>query len=72
MNVSVDDDGGLGALATTAPDVNASQGSSLDRVAKSHNLGLAGVAGLQVAEELEVIGVRVVRCKPRLAGHYVW
>jgi len=67
VNVAVHDDGRLGALASATPDMDTSQGSSLDRGAGSDNLGLASVSSLQVPEELDVVGVWVVCSEPAFA-----
>jgi len=42
----MDDDGRLGALAAATPDVDTSQGSSLDRGADGDDLRLTGVPSL--------------------------
>jgi hypothetical protein len=49
--------------------VNTSQDTSLDGGAGGDDLGLAGVAGLQVSEELDMIGIGVVGSKPSFAGN---
>lgn len=64
----MEDNGGLGTLATATPDVNTSESTTLERVAKSHNLGLAREARLQVLQELEVISVAVIGGEPRFTG----
>ena len=65
----MEDDSRLGSLASTSPDVDTSQSTTLEGVAKSEDLRSAGVAGLEVGEELNVISVGVVSGEPRLAGH---
>lgn len=68
MDSAVEDDSRLGALASTSPDVDTSQSTTLEGVAKSENLRLGGVRGLQVGEELKMVSVGVVGGEPRLAG----
>jgi hypothetical protein len=68
VDSAVEDNGGLGTLATATPDVNTSKSTTLERVAKSHNLGLAREARLQVLQELEVISVAVIGGEPRFTG----
>ena len=63
----MDDDGRLGALAAATPDVDTSQGSSLNRGSDCDNLGLASVSSLQVPEELDVVGIWVVCSEPAFA-----
>ena len=67
MNVAVNNDGRLGALASATPDVDTSQGSSLDRGADCDNLRLASVASLEIPEELDVVGIGVVCTEPAFA-----
>lgn len=64
----MEDNGGLGALTTATPNVNTSESTTLERVAKSHNLRLAREARLQVLEEGEVISVAVIGGEPRFTG----
>lgn len=67
VNVAMDDDSGLGALAAATPDMDTSQDSPLDRGTHGDNLRLASVACLQVSEKLEMIRIWVVCSEPRLA-----
>lgn len=60
----MDNNGRLGALAAATPDVDTRQSSALDRSSNIDNLRLASEAGLQVAQELNVVGIWVVCCEP--------
>lgn len=51
MDVSVEDDGGPGALATATPDVDASECSATHRRADGVDLRIRWEAGLKVIEE---------------------
>jgi hypothetical protein len=66
----MEDNGRLGTLASTSPDVNTSQSTTLDRVPKGEDLGLGGVASLKVSEKLKVISVAVVSGEPRITWHF--
>jgi hypothetical protein len=72
VDVSMNDYSGLRALATTAPDVDACQCSSLNRGTDSENLRLASVTGLQVLEELYMVGIWVVGSEPGLARNWLY
>lgn len=52
-------------LAGAAPEVDAGDGSAVQRVAGRDDLGLAGILRLEIAEELVVILIAVVRLEPR-------
>lgn len=65
---AVEVDGGLGALAAGAPDVNAEDVTALERLADGEDLGSVGERRLQVVEKGDVVGVRVVRVEPGQAG----
>jgi len=67
VNVAVNDDGRLGALAAATPDVDTSQGTTLNRGADCHNLRLTGVTSLEIPEELDVVGIGVVCGEPAFA-----
>lgn len=66
----MDDNSGLGALATATPDVNTRESTPLDRIAQCENLGVAGVSSLKISEELQMICVRMVCSEPALAWNY--
>lgn len=70
MDGSVEDDSRLGTLSSTSPDVDTSQGPTLERVSKGEDLRSARIGSLQVGEELNMIGVRVVGGKPGLARSF--
>lgn len=65
---AVQHNGGLLALAGAAPEVDAGDGVALQRLARRHDLGVAGVLGRQVVDELQVVIVGVVRVEPRRVG----
>jgi len=67
VNIAVNNDGRLGALASATPDVDTSQSSSLNGGADSDNLRLTGVTSLEIPEELDVVGVWVVCSEPAFA-----
>lgn len=61
-------DNGRLALAAGSPELDARDGPAVERVAGRDDGRLAGVRRLQVLEELEVVGVAVVRVEPRGVG----
>ena len=69
VDVAVDDDCWLGAAASASPDLDTGQGAALDGGSGCDDGGVACVAGLQVSQELEVVGVWVVGGEPRLRWH---
>lgn len=67
VNGAVENNGGLGALGA-AIDVDARDGVALERAARGNDLGVVGVRCHQVLEELQMVGVRVVRVEPSGVG----
>jgi len=61
MHRGVENDRGLYTLSRAAEDVDASDSIPIQRGARRHNLGSVWILGLQVLQELDVVGVRVVR-----------
>lgn len=57
----------LRPFSSTSPDMNTSQRSAVDRCAGRDDFRLASESGLQVSQELDVVGIRVVCSEPRLA-----
>lgn len=64
MDVPVEDDGGLGAFATAAPDVDAGEGTPADRRAGGVDLRVGWEAGLEVVQEGQVGCIGVVCSEP--------
>lgn len=56
------------ALALAAPEVNASDGIPVERLARSDNLSLVGELALQVVQVLQVVLVAMVRLEPCRVG----
>ena len=64
MHRCMDDDGRLGSLARSAVEVDAGDWPALQGVSDLHDLGVRRIGGLQVGEELQVVGVGVVGVEP--------
>ena len=55
-------------LAGFAPEVNAGDGISFQRISSRDYLRLVWVLGMEIVEELQVFAVLVVRVEPRSIG----
>jgi hypothetical protein len=60
----MDDDCWFGTTASTAPDLDTSQGTTLNGCASGDDGGVASVSCLEITEELQMVGVWVVCSKP--------
>lgn len=58
----------LATFATASPEVDTGDWPSLYRVASSNDLGLRWVLGHKFSKEGKVVGIRMVRVKPRQVG----
>jgi hypothetical protein len=58
----------LRSFTARTPDMDTSNDPSLDRRAGGDDLGVASEAALEIAQERQMIRVRVVRCEPALTG----
>ena len=68
MHIAVEDDCWLTALTAAAPEVNASNRSSLDGVACSDDLRSGRILGDQLVEEGDVVGISMVVVEPCQVG----
>lgn len=64
VDVSVEHNGGLGALAATAPDMNAGKSPAAHRCSDGVDLGVGWEAGLKVVQEGQVLRIWVVCSEP--------
>ena len=64
VNSSVEEDGRLGTLSSTSPNVDTGQGTPLNGGSRSDNLRLTSEAGLKVAQELDMVGIWMVSREP--------
>lgn len=69
MNIAVDNDCGLRSSASTAPDLDAGQSTTLHRGTDGEDGRITGIPGLQVAQKLKVICIGMVRPEPGLGWH---
>lgn len=67
MDSAVEENCGLGILAPASPNMYTCEGSPLDRSARSDDLGIPREACLKIIQELDMVGITVVRCEPSLA-----
>lgn len=64
VDISVEHNGGLGALAATAPDVDAGKSPAAHRCSDGVDLGVGWEAGLEVVQEGQVLRIWVVCSEP--------
>jgi hypothetical protein len=64
MDIAVDDHSRLGSTASASPDLDAGQSAALDRGAEGNDGRVAGVASLEISQELEMVCIWVVGCEP--------
>lgn len=69
VNGAVEVDGGLRALASASPEMNAGDFTALEGSSRLEYLRVVGEGRLQVRQEGQVISVRMVRLKPRWVGY---
>ena len=69
MRGTVEDNGGLVALAGLAPETDTGELVALVGGARVDNLGVLGVGLREVLEELQVVGIGVVRVEPGQVSH---
>lgn len=64
MDGSVEYNGRLGALSTTPVKMDSSNRSTLTGVSCNDNLRSCRIRGLEIPEELKMVGISVIRIKP--------
>lgn len=69
MHGSVDEDGWLGSRAAATPEMNTREYTTLDRSTSGDDLRLGRESSLEVSQERQVVGVRMVSREPRLSGN---
>lgn len=68
MHGAVEHNGGLDALAGATPETDTSDGVAITRGARGDDLGLVGVGSHEIPEEVQVVGIGVVRVEPGLVS----
>jgi hypothetical protein len=70
VDVAMDNHSRPGTAASGAPNLDTRECATLDGSAKGEDGRVAGVASLEVSQELEMVGVRVIRREPGLRWNW--